>query len=116
MHSQIQDELTSEESFNSQSPSHLASTSSQTDQHSNIRITTYNQPAEIFDDHLRQCVRTLNKRQRYAYGIVLTWCRNKMKNMNSLKPEEVKPINLFITGGAGAGKSQLIKTIYQTVT
>lgn len=116
LHSEIQDELMPEESFNSQSPLHLASTSSQTDQHSNIRITTYNQPAEISDDHLRQCVRTLNKRQQYAYDIVLTWCRNKMKNMNSLKPEEVKPIYLFITGGAGAGKSHLIKTIYHTVT
>ena len=33
-----------------------------------------------------------------------------------MRPENVKPIYLFITGGAGAGKSYLIKTIYHTVT
>ena len=59
---------------------------------------------------------SLNKRQRCAYDIVLTWCRNKMKNLKSLKPEEIKPLYLFITGGAGAGKSHMIKTIYHTVT
>ena len=37
-----------------------------------------------------------------------------MKNFNSLKPEKVEPIHLFVSGGAGAGKSHLIKTIYHT--
>ena len=35
------------------------------------------------DDDLRQSVRSLNTQQRKAYDIVLTWCRNKIKNMNS---------------------------------
>ena len=35
-----------------------------------------------------------------------------MKNMNCLKPEKVDPIDLFVTGCAGAGKSHLIKALY----
>ena len=34
--------------------------------------------------------------------------------MNSLKPVHVQLIHLFITGGAGASKSHLIKAIYHT--
>ena len=37
-----------------------------------------------------------------------------MKNMNSLKPVQVEPLYLFLTGGGGAGKSHVIKTIYHT--
>ena len=38
-----------------------------------------------------------------------------MKNLSSLQPVDVDPIYLFISGGAGAGKSHLIKSVYQTV-
>lgn len=113
--SELHDDSVPEESFNQQIPSHL-STLPETDNQSNLEIASFNQPSEISDDKLREDVRSLNERQRVAYDIVLAWCRNKMKNMNSLKPENVKPIYLFITGGAGAGKSHLIKTIYHTVT
>ena len=52
--------------------------------------------------------------QRHAYDTFLSRCRDIMKNMNSLKPVEIEPIYLFITGGGCAGKSHLIKTIYKT--
>ena len=111
--SQIENITNEEESFDNQiSGDQLGSS----EQQSTAAISTYNQVLEISDDDLRQSVRSLNSQQRKAYNIALTWCRNKIKNTNSLKPVQVLPIHLFITGGAGAGKSHLIKAIHHTVT
>ena len=114
--SDLQDELPNDldpnESFNEQQPSDLDPTRS--NEPSTGTITYHNQPSEISDDELRKSVRSLNKKQRFAYDIVLSWCRRLIKNMNSLKPVEVEPIYLFLSGGGGAGKSHLIKTMYHT--
>ncbi len=88
------------ESFNEQQPSHLDPT--QSNQHSSGTVTYYNQPSEISDDELRQSIRCLNPEQRCAYDMVLSWCRQLIKNLNSLKPVELKPIYLFLTRGGGA--------------
>ena len=100
------------ESFNEQQPSHLDPTHS--NKHSSRTITYHNQPSEISDDEQRQSVRSLNPGQRCAYDMVLSLCRQLIKNLNSLKPVDVKPIYLFLTESGGAGKSHLIKTIYHT--
>ena len=99
---EMQDNSISQESFNEQLPSHLDPT--QSNQHTSPEvITSYNRPTDISDDILRQTVRSLNIEQHHAYD-----------NMNSLKPVEIEQIYLFLTGGGGAGKSHLVKTIYHT--
>ena len=79
-----------------------------------LPISSLTVPYEVTDDDLRATVRSLNMRQRYAFEIILKWCRDKVKNMSSLQPFPVNPVYKFISGGAGAGKSHLIKALYQT--
>ena len=81
-----------------------------------MSLIIHNQPSEVSDDQLRESVRSLTSEQREAFDVVFSWCRDSMKNLNSLRPKAVKPIYLFLSGGGGCGKSFLIKTIYHTVT
>lgn len=102
-----------EESFKEQVPSHLASTSKSYPS-AVPTVSCHIQPNEISDNEFRKSVRSLNNIQRIAYNSVLSWCRNTVKNIRSLKPEKINPIYLFVTGVAGSGKSHLIKTMYHT--
>ena len=70
----------SEESFNEQLPHHLAE-QSDCSQNESSGITFHAQPSEISDDELHRTIRMLNNRQRYAYNSVLSWCKNKKKNL-----------------------------------
>ena len=79
-----------------------------------LPISSSTVPMEITDDELRATVRSLNSKQRFAYEIILKWCGDKVKNLMSLEPFPVEPVCKFISGGAGAGKSYLIKALYQT--
>ncbi|XP_068712523.1 uncharacterized protein [Montipora foliosa] len=104
-----------QESFNKQEASHLSSTSNSQRAPILPTIAYHIQPTEISDDLLRESVRSLNVQQRVAYDLLLSWCRNKVKNIRSLTPNEINPIYLFLTGGGGSGKSHVTKLIYHTV-
>jgi len=108
---EIMTESLADESFNEQLPFELAQSSNQT---SSV-ISAHCHPTEITDDALRQSVRSLNSKQRQVYDKILSWSRNTVKNMNTLRPQEVKPLYIFISGPGGTGKSHLIKAIYHTV-
>lgn len=49
-------------------------------------LSSHIQPEGISDDSLRESVRSLNNKQRIAYDTVLSWCRNKIKNMLTQNP------------------------------
>ena len=104
-----------QESFNKQEASHLSSTSNRQRAPILPTVAYHIQPTEISDDLLRESVRSLNVQQRAAYDLLLSWCRNKVKNIRSLTPNEINPIYLFVSGGGGSGKSHVTKLIYHTV-
>ncbi|KAJ8033574.1 hypothetical protein HOLleu_23865 [Holothuria leucospilota] len=71
----------------------------------NVALETPNHSHNIITANLR----SLNESQRKLLRYVSNWCHNK-----KLYPD-VSSINIFLTGGAGTGKSQLVKCIENEV-
>ena len=57
-------------------------------------------------------VPSLNDKQRDIHDHIFTWCRRM--SLASSTEEEPDPFYIFLSGGAGVGKSHAIHTIYQT--
>ena len=53
---------------------------------------------------------SLNFQQCKIFNEVQDWAKKKIKARNSNKKVSVDPLRQFITGGAGVGKSHLMKT------
>ena len=60
-------------------------------------------------------IRTLNDMQGEIFNIVLNWAKKFVQNLKSTNPAPLEPITMFLTGGAGVGKTHLVKCIYQSL-
>ena len=64
-------------------------------------------------DKYNKHIQSLNSEQYQVFQIILSWCRSYMQPHNP--NEKLTSLHLFISGGAGTGKSHLIKALYQTI-
>ena len=73
-------------------------------------------PIIMPDDELNTKIRSLNRKQREYFEFIYNWTKSYVKNMSAFSKVEIKLLYIVLTGGAGTGKSHLIKTIYHALT
>ena len=73
-------------------------------------------PIVMSDNQLNTNILSLNQKQREQFEIVYNSARRFVKHFSSLTNTKINPLHTFLTGGAGTGKSHLIKAMYHALT
>ena len=58
----------------------------------------------------------INMQQREVFNFVHKWSRNYIKSLGCKTRQKIKLLYMFITGGAGVGKSHLIKNSHMSLS
>ena len=78
---------------------------------STISYSIEMRPGVLSDKDFHNLVLSLNEKQRDVFQHVLKWCSDiSISSKTGITPEQVC---LFVSGGAGTGKSHLISALYQ---
>lgn len=67
------------------------------------------------DDEINVNIQSLNVQQRQVFDFVYSCAKDTVKQKNSVKPNLVKPFNLFLSGFGGVGKSHLTKKVLSSM-
>ena len=67
------------------------------------------------DDEINVKIQSLNVQQRQIFDFVYSCAKETVKQKNSVKPNLVKPFNLFLSGSGGVGKFHLIKKVLSSM-
>ena len=71
----------------------------------------------VFQDSLiNENIRSVNVKQRQVFDVIHKWARDYVKNLSSKHVKYIKLFHIFLIGGAGVGKSHLIKTIFMSIS
>ena len=76
-----------------------------------------NHRVSIFTDNvINKNMRSFNEKPRQVFDIIHKWSKDYIKNLNCKVSKFVTPFHIFVAGGAGVGKSHLIKTIHMSLS
>ena len=77
---------------------------------STIGYTVEGQSNKLSNQEYYNLVRSLNRDQQPLFHYILNWCRQTVSS-RSKPSENPEAFNIFLTGGAGTGKSHLVKAV-----
>ena len=72
-----------------------------TQNHITIDVSIPQSYSLVTDDEINANIQSLNVQQRQVFDFFYSWTKDTVKQKSSIKPNLVKPFNLFLSGSGG---------------